>query len=438
MGGCQLYTMFWHSTTVAWAHRHGATFAPHKYELMHLTRSPKRFNMAAGVSLEGITKAPQPTLRILGIALDSKLRWGPHVKHMAERATQQSRALSAITGSTWGATVDKARLVYNTVVRPVITYGVTVWTLLDGLLRPAHRHWIGDVLERQQHRCLRAVTSGFRATSRKQLESEAAVPPLRAHMARLQLQARARMEASGVQAEIQEACERLKRQLAQRPGRRRRAYISPGQARHRWAKSILWPQRALECTKGCLGLPPWADSHPAATPPPGTPPRTVWQARLLSEQWCWERWHELHGGPQPQVQLLDPDPGGGDNWKPDKMPYRATLRLRAGLSKAQSSILTQIRTGKVGLAAFLCKRRVPGFPTPACSCGAQWETAKHVILDCPQLQRVRRSLYTAAATTDYQVMISRPWPAAALTSWIVRHGVLPQFSWAQEQLETGY
>ena len=85
-------------------------------------------------------------------------------------------------------------------------------------------------------------------------------------------------------------------------------------------------------------------------------------------------------------------------------------------------------TGKVGLAAFLCKRRVPGFPTPACSCGAQWETAKHVILDCPRLQRVRRSLYTAAATTDYQVMISRPRPAAALTSWILRHGVLSRFS----------
>ena len=107
-------------------------------------------------------------------------------------------------------------------------------------------------------------------------------------------------------------------------------------------------------------------------------------------------------------------------------------------SPKRRAVFTQIRTGKVRLAAFLCKCQVPGFPMPACSCGAQWETAKHVILDCPRLQRVRRSLYTAAATTDYQVMISRPRPAAALTSWILRHGVLPQFSWAQEQLETGY
>ena len=117
-----------------------------------------------------------------------------------------------------------------------------------------------------------AITGGLKATSRRQLESEAAVPPLRAHTARLQLQARTRMEASGVQTEIRDACDRLKRQLAQRPGRRRRTHVSPGQARHRWAKSILWPQRALESTKGCLGLPPWADRHPSVTPPPGAPP----------------------------------------------------------------------------------------------------------------------------------------------------------------------
>ena len=92
-------------------------------------------------------------------------------------------------------------------------------------------------------------------------------------------------------------------------------------------------------------------------------PSPSWQARQLAEQWCWERWNELHGGPAPRVQLLDPDPGGRDNWKPDKMPYLASLRLHAGLPKAQSSILTQVRTGKIGLAAFLCKRRAPGFPT---------------------------------------------------------------------------
>ena len=91
-----------------------------------------------------------------------------------------------------------------------------------------------------------------------------------------------------------------------------------------------------------------------------------------------------------------------------------------------------MRTGKIGLAAFLGIQQVPGFLTPACCCGVQWETAKHVVLECPHLQRVHRSLYTATATTDYQVMISHLWPATTLTLWILHHGVLSQFSWTQE------
>ena len=69
-----------------------------------------------------------------------------------------------------------------------------------------------------------------------------------------------------------------------------------------------------------------------------------------------------------------------------------------------------------GTSSSVAQAHVPGFPTPACCCGAQWETAKHVVLECPRLQRVHRSLYTATATT----------------LWFLRHGVLPQFSWAQE------
>ena len=110
------------------------------------------------------------------------------------------------------------------------------------------------------------------------------------------------------------------------------------------------------------------------------------------------------------------------------MPYRLALQLQAGLSKAQSSILTQMRTGKIGLAAFLCKRRVPDYPTPACSCGAPWETAKHVVMEYSHLHQARRSLFVETSTTDYQVMLSRPWPATTLTAWIICHGILPQFS----------
>ena len=92
--------------------------------------------------------------------------------------------------------------------------------------------------------------------------------------------------------------------------------------------------------------------------------------------------------PLPQHRDTDPDPGGG--WKPDKMAYKvATLRLHAELPTPHSSLLTQIRTGKIGLAAFLYQRRVPNVESPACPCGWQWETAKHVVLNCPRFTRQR-------------------------------------------------
>ena len=60
---------------------------------------------------------------------------GPTQCH--DRAAQQRRALTALSGSTWGASFAKARLIYSAVVRPCLTYGTTIWAPLEGTLRLA-------------------------------------------------------------------------------------------------------------------------------------------------------------------------------------------------------------------------------------------------------------------------------------------------------------
>jgi len=45
-------------------------------------------------------------------------------------------------------------------------------------------------------------------------------------------------------------------------------------------------------------------------------------------------------------------------------PTEEVPEIYNGLRKAESSILTQIRTGRIGLAAFLNKARVPDFSLP--------------------------------------------------------------------------
>ena len=42
----------------------------------------------------------------------------------------------------------------------------------------------------------------------------------------------------------------------------------------------------------------------------------------------------------------------------------------------------QARTGRIGLAHFLNKARVPGYETAACRCGLGDETAEHLLLHC--------------------------------------------------------
>ena len=200
-----------------------------------LAISPKVNRHVAYIVLRQMgTKDPTTTVRALGVLLGSKLRWDPHIQRTEDKATQQCRALTALSAPTWGASFAQARLVYTAVGRPCITYGVTIWAPLEGTLKPAGWRWIGEPLEELQQQCLRSITGAFKATSRPVLEKETAVPPpppppppLCAHIARLQLQARARLEASGARQEIDEACDRVRRQLAPQRGWHRHTTTYP-------------------------------------------------------------------------------------------------------------------------------------------------------------------------------------------------------------------
>jgi hypothetical protein len=41
-----------HNACEDWARRHGSKFNPDKYELLYLTRTPKRFNIKANIKIE--------------------------------------------------------------------------------------------------------------------------------------------------------------------------------------------------------------------------------------------------------------------------------------------------------------------------------------------------------------------------------------------------
>jgi hypothetical protein len=67
------------------------------------------------------------------------------------------------------------------------------------------------------------------------------------------------------------------------------------------------------------------------------------------------------------------------HWTPALLFTNRSLKKHEGLTKAQSSLLTQVRTGDIGLRDYLFRCKVPEVPTPYCSCGEGRETVEHLV-----------------------------------------------------------
>ena len=116
-----------HRRSEAWAARHEAAFAPAKYQLIHLSKNSKKFNMQATVNIVNNIVNSKIDIRVLGVQIDTALKWGPHIKKIQEKMTKPTLAFIKISVSIWGAIFLKACQVYSAVVRPGITYESAIW-----------------------------------------------------------------------------------------------------------------------------------------------------------------------------------------------------------------------------------------------------------------------------------------------------------------------
>jgi hypothetical protein len=110
-----------------WTRRHEARFASTKYELLHLKRNHKRFDMTITINVENVIKESTTIVRILSVQLDIKLKWHSHVKKIQNKMITQMFALIRLTIFIWKVCFKKTRHVYNVVVRFVITYDSSTW-----------------------------------------------------------------------------------------------------------------------------------------------------------------------------------------------------------------------------------------------------------------------------------------------------------------------
>ena len=205
-----------HDKCVEWASKHGAAFAPQKYQLIHFTRSRKRHNLQATVNIPGFEDGPAPSLRLLGVWVDSKLQWGPHIKKATEKGTSQMQSLQRLCKSTWGASFQKARHLYTAVVRPAMVYGAKVWMTPEGV--PGYKKGITRPLEKMQNQALRHIAGAYKSVPEAILQKETEIPPLHLYTQEITRSQSIKVEDKPVTKYIQERCKQIQMECRRKRG----------------------------------------------------------------------------------------------------------------------------------------------------------------------------------------------------------------------------
>jgi ribonuclease HI len=112
-----------------------------------------------------------------------------------------------------------------------------------------------------------------------------------------------------------------------------------------------------------------------------------------------------------------------------ELPTKKTLEYWSDLRKATASILMQLRTGRIGLAAYL--HRINRRESARCSCNLGTQTVSHVLLECPQLQDerdwMRNALSERGVALRLDELLARPEARAIVAEFMIRTNLLEQF-----------
>ena len=208
-------------------------------------------------------------------------------------------------------------------------------------------------LEVVQNGYLRRVLGAFKATSTRVLEAESEIAPIQLTLDEAVLRSQAIRGTHPVtkagNAHIRSKLRtiRLRNRRVDnrgRPIKEKEAGETPAEEKEAWALRMLRMDNWRRLTK------------------PDQSRDVVW-ARCLIKEWKDKRWEALWDEYQASIPEQARSIAQCGNLKEDRRS------LHVELAKAESSVLTQMRTGKISLAHFLHTMRVPEFFSAYYICG---------------------------------------------------------------------
>ena len=114
------------------------------------------------------------TTRYLGVTLDTRLTWSPHIYQVRRRTAQRMGMLGPLLNKRSDLSVRKGVLLYKRLIRPLMNYACRPW-------RSAARSHVRS-LQVLQSKCLRLDTGAPWYVSNRQIHEDLGVPLLADHI----------------------------------------------------------------------------------------------------------------------------------------------------------------------------------------------------------------------------------------------------------------
>ena len=147
----------------SWAQEWFVQINHKKTEATCFSLSPKEEEFSLKVNGEKVQKQDNPTY--LGVKLDRKLTWNPHIADMENKSIKKLAIMRKLAGTKWGANQKVLKQVYTGAVRPHLEYASSSWATAakTSTLK----------LDKVQNAGLRLITGGIKTTPVSAMEKEA-------------------------------------------------------------------------------------------------------------------------------------------------------------------------------------------------------------------------------------------------------------------------
>jgi hypothetical protein len=122
-----------------WATTVGLQFSVSKTKAMIFSRSKNPPNLLSPLIMADEEIEVVDTFKYLGILLDNRLDWVPHIDFKIKRAKKYLMMLHNGIGANWGPNPAITLWLYTGIIRPFLSYGSVVWARKTSLARVAKK-----------------------------------------------------------------------------------------------------------------------------------------------------------------------------------------------------------------------------------------------------------------------------------------------------------